>query len=368
MTLTLDVQSQLKDLSDSLSDVLQAAGAFHGFTQIVIEGTSFPNLTPEQAQAAPNAAADLADLQNDLEAAQGHSLTWVNEIAPDITILPQAFINLATFVSIWEPQASSLDQKGIIATLQSTADKIGAEATKLNALADRVQTLQAKIAVDAENFSDKHAAFAELEKLDADSLAATKKALDNIKALIQQESETIDLDLLDANQKLEAATEILKAGKEAEGEGSEWVKMAAVIIGEVLIFIAEKDIDEALANIQARLDNAQKEAQYQVAFSVLTFQLVALQNANSSLASLNSDVADVHTAIADTAQWLLARQQDLNTIIAAGAPSTDINDISLKAYAKAWQTLGTAGNNWQTLEISKPISNEVSLAGFDTEA
>jgi hypothetical protein len=364
MALDFDEKEELAALGNSLKVVLDAGGAFMGLTKVIIQGTSFPDLTPEQAKAAPNAAADLGDLQGCLETAQGHAITWINSLAPEITILPQAFINISSFVDQWAPRIGNLDKKGILDVLKSTSAKIGAEAIKLNSLSTMCAGLQGKLAVDAGNFSETHASFADLEKLDSANLTATKAALAKIKALIAQESATIKVDLSDANQNLETATEVLKAGKEAEGEGSEWVKMAAVVIGLVFIIIAQGQIGDALANIDQRLKNAQKEAQYQVNFTQLTLQLLALQNANTTLASLNSDVTAVQQILSAGETWLLARQKDLDAIVAAGAPAPDVSSASLKAYADAWRNLSTAGNNWQRIEAGKPVSNEVSLAGF----
>lgn len=347
--------------------MIEAGGAFNSINQVIIRGTSFPNLTPKQAKAAPNAAADVAELQKNIADARAHSLTWVNDLAPDITNLPQAFINAGTFAATWQPKAATLSHEEILRILGRQSDLLGAQAKTLIDLAAGVLGLQQKISIDAQNFSDKHAAFAELEQLDSASLTAMKAALDKITALIAQESNTINVDLTKAGQNFDTASAVMEAGEKAKGEAGEIVKMAAVIIGVVLIIIADKEIEEALANIQQRLANAQKQEQYQINFTELTLQLVALQTAKNALASLSSEVADVHKVLTDAAQWFLDRQSDLKAIIAAGAPSSEVNDISLKTYANSWQTLQTAGTNWQLMEAGKPDTTHIKLAGFSAK-
>lgn len=365
MALRFDEKVQLAALAAALQDVLEAQGASFALEKVVMRGLSFPALTAEQAATAPNAQADLDELQKELENAQKHSLTWQNDIAPNITVLPQAFINVNAYVQAWRPVMSTMSKDQLIELLQATSSKIGAQVETLSGVSAAVAALRQKVVVDAGDFSEKHASFAELEKLDEKNLTATLAVIAKLKALIAKDNDTITADMLDANQNIELAVAIMKAGKEAKGKGSDWIKIAAVIVGEVFLFKANSEIEETLKLIGERLAAAELESENEINFTEVTVQLAAMHNASAALASFDGELTDVEVLFSAATQWFLDRQKDLTAIITAGALNSEINEISMMAYANQWLTLSTASGNWQMMEIAKPIVHEISLAGFD---
>lgn len=367
MALRFDTKEELQAMNKAYKDVLLARASISALDTVIIEGTGLPDLTAEQKKAAPNYGADLKELQNNLITAVANGLVWSNTIEPDVTILPQSYLNIRAYVNAWEPNISKLSHTDKITTLTSQAQRLGSEATKFEAFAAQVCSLSEKVKTDAQNFSDAHAAFAEIEKLDTQNLEATAKAIAELKAMIAKEGEEIEVNLEDAEKLIEVAKGIMEAGEKVKTgtEGDEIAKMLAVTVGVILIGVGEGKIDEALKQIHKRLADATKEVKYQMNLTALTLQLLALQTARSTLGTMSDDIADVQQVFTRAAAWYRARQQDIQVILDAGAPSNEIDEVSLRAYAKSWEQLANAGSAWQVREISAPTTFKVPLAPFD---
>lgn len=367
MALRFSEKAELTAMSSAFKDVLLARAAIVGLDDIIIQGTGFPALTPEQEKAAPNHVQDLQELENALNTAVSNGLTWSNDIEPHITILPQSYQNVFAYVQQWRPAITKMAHADKVTTLQGQVSRLSSEAKTLEDFAANVAKLQTKVGADAVNFSKKHAAFAELEKLDSDSIEKTVAAIAKVKALVEKESKTIDVDLTDAKKMIEIAKGIMEAGEKVKTgtEADEIAKVLAVTVGVILIGIAEGKIDEALKNIEERVTNATKEAVYEMNLTALTLQLIALQTAHSAIAGLASDISDINAVFVTAAKWFRARQKDIQDILDAGAPSNEIDEVSLLAYANAWGDLSKAGQNWQRQEIGSPTTFKVPLAQFD---
>ncbi len=367
MPLRFDEKKEVAALNEAFKDILLARAAIMGLDDVVIEGIGFPALTPEQKKAAPDPEKDLQILNAHLKAATMHGLTWSNDIEPYLTKLPQSFLNINAYVQAWMPAISKLSHAEKIGVLDAQAQHLDAQAKDLDEFSAKIASLSDKIVADAANFSEANKAFSELEKLDQQNLEATATAIAKVKELIDQESEKITVDLNDAENLIEIAKGVMEAGEKVKTgtEGDEIAKMLAVTVGVILIGIGEGKIDDALKTIHERLANAAKESVYEMNFTALTLQLLALQTARTSLAGLSSDIKDVYQMVDGTAVWYRARAKDLQDIIAAGAPSNEIDEVSLKAYANSWVTLSKIAQNWQTREISSAINFKVALAPFD---
>lgn len=367
MALRFSKKEETTAMSKAFKDVLVARASIGSLDNVIIKGTGFPALTPEQQQAAPNHVQDLQEMQDALNAAVANGLTWANEIEPTVTILPQAYQNVFAFVKNWRSSISGLSHADKVITLQGQADRLSNEATKLDAFASKICQLNTKIDADAVNFSDKRAAFSALEQLDKESIEATVAAIAKVKVLIEEESKTIKVDLSDAENMIEIAKGVMEAGEKVKTgtEADEFAKIIAVTVGLILIGIAEGKIDEALENIKARVADASKEAVFEMNLSALTLQLIGLQTAHSVIATLCSDLRDVHQVFMNAAKWFRDREEDILAILNAGAPSTEIDEVSLMAYASAWEDLSKAGLNWQNSEASASTTFKVALVPFD---
>lgn len=367
MALRFSEKDELSAMSGAFKDVLIARASVVGMDDVVIKGIGFPKLTPEQQKAAPNHEQDLQEMEAALVTAVANALTWSNDIEPDVTILPQAYQNIFAFIKGWRPVISTMKYTDKVEILQAQRERLLEESTKLEAFGHKVAVLQNKVATDAENFSEKHAAFADLEKLDAESITATVAAIAKIKAIIAAESKTIEVDLTDAKKMIEVAKGIMEAGEKVKTgtEADELAKVLAVTVGVILIGIAEGKIDEALKTIGERLANAAKEVGLEINLSALTLQLLALQTAHNAIAGLATDLEDIAKVFLRAAAWFRARATDVQQILNEGAQSREIDEVSLMAYANAWEDLSKAGLNWQHYEVDTPATFKVPLAPFD---
>ena len=240
---------------------------------------------------------------------------------------------------------------------------IDQQTSSLSVLLTALQKLRTAVANDATNFSNKHASFRQLEEIDKENLASARTTLDKIKLMINQFNQEIDVDTIKAEKDLALASNAMKYGKMFGTPG----KILGLTIGLVFIANATFAIDDLLATIDRRLEQAEKEGEYELEMTSLTVQLISLETASSALSSLVDEIDDLIASLQATIAGWNTDKEKVSAVISDLEGYQPINSIlsqfDLGRTQAEWDEIRVFATKWQTVEISPKATNELMLGG-----
>lgn len=366
--LSFDVEAAKAQLTRLFRARLLAQGATYNLFNVDLSEVDFTDLAGEEGPVKVENSADLvAELVQDLAAAKATGQDWLNDGMPDLTAAAQAVIDYA---SRWdnaiplvlaelrrdEPDRTTLGElfAGLASAAQHQVGVISPLATEVRAFRDRVAT-------SAADFSRNHLPFRQLEDLDVTDLAAARTTIEQIRSAIAGLSEEIDLDMITAERDLAIASNAMKYGGKLGNPG----KILGLTIGLVFIVSATFAIDDLLSAVDARLAQAQEEADYQLEMTLLTAQLISLEVASGALATLTDQVGELVDALDATLTGWRTDAAELAAVVGAldsSAPvSSVVNLFDLGQTQAEWSELATFATKWQTMEVASRPANAVVL-------
>ncbi len=364
-TLTFDVEAAKAQLTQVFSDRIDAQGSVYNILNVDIEDVTFDDLE----QKLPNQDQLLAEMKGDLKTAQSDGEQWFNEVQPLLTIIPQAAINYAslwnnTIPLVLTQLRQSPPDRGQLQTLfLGLNNSIDEQTASLGKLMTSLQSIRTAQASDAANFSDKHASFQQLESIDKENLASARATLDQIKKMVDQYDEEIDVDTITAEKDLALASNAMKYGNKLGKPG----KILGLTIGLIFIVSASFAIDDLLATIDQRLAEAEKAGEYELEITLLNAQLVALETASSALSSLVGELDDLIASLQATIDGWNSDGNAISAIIAdlQGDEPIDsiINQFDLGRTQGQWDEIRVFAGKWQTMEVSPKAANVLTLGG-----
>lgn len=96
-TFAIDVKKTKDDLASYVNAKTVVSSYVTALTNTDISGVTFKDLPSDLKKQLPaDPKTILATLQKELKTARGHGMTWLNDIEPDLTKIPQAIINYNT--------------------------------------------------------------------------------------------------------------------------------------------------------------------------------------------------------------------------------------------------------------------------------
>ena len=96
-TFAIDVKKTKDDLASYVNAKTVVSSYVTALTNTDISGVTFKDLPSDLKKQLPaDPKTILANLQKELKTARGHGMTWLNDIEPDLTKIPQAIINYNT--------------------------------------------------------------------------------------------------------------------------------------------------------------------------------------------------------------------------------------------------------------------------------
>lgn len=361
--LSFDVETAKEQLTQIFRDRISAQGSVYNVLNVDLEDISFSGLEEKIA----NQDQLIADLKADLKSAKTDGQNWFNDVQPQLTQIPQAAINYA---SLWnntipmvleelakpEPDRDRLEQ-----LFQGLYNSAMAQVGSLSDLMKIIKSTRDEAATDANNFSQNHSSFQQLEDLDKENLAAARTTLAKINAMIAQYNQQIEVDTIKAEKDLAIASNAMKYGGKFGKPG----KILGLTIGLIFIVSATMAIDDLLAAVDARLQEAQEQGEYDLEMTSLTTQLISLEAASAALAALVAEFDDLIASLQGTIDGWDADAKVLATIIddlQGDAPISGIlSQFDLGETQAEWDDLRVFATKWQTMEVSPAASNDIIL-------
>lgn len=361
--LSFDVEAAKAQLTQVFRDRLSAQGSFYGVLNVDIEDVDFAGI-PDPI---PDQAALVAQLKADLALAQGHVQNWFNTIQPQLTLVPQASIN---FAAVWntaipailaELRQTEPDRAMLAELFAALEDSSNEQLASLKPLLTTLEGVQTSFAADAANFSAKHEPFKALEALEAETMATARTQLAKAQTLIASLNQEIDVDIIKAEKDLAMASNAMKYG----GKLGKIGKILGLTIGLIFIVSATFVIDDLIAAVDQRLAEAEQKGEIELELTLLTAQLLALENASSALAGAVADLDDIHVSLSATVKGWADNSAVLGQIVADLKGDTPINDIinqfDLGRTQAEWDDVSAFGTKWQSMEVSPRAANDIVL-------
>lgn len=366
ISLKFDVESAKQQLTQVFSDRVDAQGAVYNVLNVNISDPSLDKMLSDQS-------ATLAAMRTDLQTAQTNGQDWLNNIQPNLTVIPQATINYAAAwnstipLILAEMDKSNPDRDVLQSLFQGLNDSIHEQTTTLTPLLTTLQNFKTEQVTNADNFSNKNENFNELEEAEKSGLEAARAALEKIDAIIDSYTEEIDVDLVSAEKDLEIASIAGEVGGilGKAGEGGEVVEALSLIVRLSFIISATFSIDEALSLINQRLQAAQEAGEYKLEMNLLTAQLINLNTASSALSSLVQELADLIGSLQTTIDIWNKEATAIGSVVSALGGTSPVNSIldkfDLGQTQAEWDELSTFATKWQTIEVSPRAHANVTL-------
>jgi signal transduction histidine kinase len=363
--LAFDVEGAKAQLTQVFRDRLSAQGSVWNLENVNIEDVTFDDLKDK----IPNQDQLVADLKACLATAKTHGLTWSNEVQPQLTVVPQAAIN---FASTWNNAVSLiLDFVQGSQSPESTAkliqlfgglnDRVQAQITDLQNLTTTLQTMRKSVAADADNFSNNHASFQQLEAFDKENIHDIRVKLASLKLSIDALNQEISVENIKAEDDISIASNAMKYGGKLGRPG----KIIGLTIGLIFIVMASVAIDELISAVNQRLQEEQAKAEYQFEMTLLAIQLLALEAASSALSGLVADLDDLIASIQQNINGWTLLSSNLTGIasgLQAGQPVSQVVSLfDLGRTQGEWDELLNFATKWQNMEIASRASNDLIL-------
>jgi hypothetical protein len=367
--LSFDVEAAKGQLTRLFRDRVSAQGAVYNVLNVDLEDVDFTGIP----QPIPNQAQLVADMKGDLQAAKTHGQRWFNDVQPMLTAAPQAAINYA---ALWnaeiptvlaELQKVSPDRRVLQALFQGMQGRIDQQVQNLAGLMSALKSIRIDVAGDATNFSSNHAPFQQLENTDKASLTAARNTLAQLKMMIDQYNQEIEVDTIKAEQDIAIASNAMKYGGKLGKPG----KIVGLTIGLIFIVAANMAIDDLLSAIDRRLADAQQAGEYELELTLLTAQLVSLETASSALASLVSELDDMIASLQQTIDGWNSEGAAIAAVVTGLQGDAPVNNIvsqfDLGKTQAEWDDLSAFATKWQSIEVSPAAANDLILTGPDSE-
>ncbi|MPY24512.1 HBL/NHE enterotoxin family protein [Shewanella psychropiezotolerans] len=364
-TLTFDVEAEKSQLTQIFIDRIATQGSIFNVLNVNINDVLFDDVTKK----IHNQDKLLSDMKNDLIIAKKDGENWFNETQPQLTFVPQAAIN---FASQWNASISTIlsivrqsspNRSELAAIFGGFKDKIDEQLLTLTSLMSHLVAAKTDLSADANNFSNKHLSFKQLEEIDKENLAAVRIKLNQVKAMVAQYNCRIDVDTIKANKELAIASNAMKYGKKLGNPG----KVVGLTIGLIFIVSAVETIDDLLATVDNRFNEEQKEGKYEMDMSFLSAQLLALETASSALAGFVTQVEDMISSLQKTIDGWQRESAVMVAIIADLNGVTPVNEIinefDLGKTAQQWDEISIFAAKWQHAEVSPAGHNDLVLGG-----
>lgn len=365
--LSFDVEAAKEQLTQVYRDRISAQGAVYNVLNVDIEEIDFTGIP----QPIPDQDKLVAEMKADLKTAQTNGQQWFNEVQPHLTFIPQAAINYATLwnetipVVLEQLRQPSPDRASLSDLFQNLKLSIDEQTKTLNDLLSSLQTIRNAVATDASNFSSKHEPFKQLEDLDKENLTAARTTLDRIKLMIDQYNQEIEVDIIKAEKDLALASNAMKYGGKLGKAG----KIIGLTIGLIFIVSATFAIDDLISAVNQRLADAQKAGEYELELTLLTTQLISLESASSTLASLVTELDDILGSLQETLAGWNTEGATLSKIVSElqGDQPVDsiLSQFDLGKTQAQWDELRVFATKWQSMEVSPKATNDIILGGND---
>lgn len=364
-SLTFDVEAAKTQLTQIFIDRIATQGSIYNVLNVNINDVLFDDVTHK----IPNQDKLLSEMKADLNIAKRNGEVWFNESQPQLTVIPQAAINIA---SQWNSSISLIlknirqpkpDRAELAALFSGFKGKIDEQITTLNNLMDHLKRSEKKLSADANNFSNKHSSFKQLEDIDKENLTAVRLKLNEVKAMVLALNQRIDVDTIKAEQDLAIASNAMKYGGKLGKPG----KVVGLTIGLVFIVSAVGSIDDLLSSINQRFIEEQKAGKYELDISLLSAQLLALETASAALAHFVVQSEDIILSLQKSIEnWQRESELMGNIITDLSGPvpvNEIINEFDLGKTAQQWDELSIFATKWQKAEVSPGAHNRLVLAG-----
>src|ERR1051325_62943 len=366
--LKFDVEAAKEQLTQVFRDRISAQGSVYNLQNVNIEDVAFAELQEKIA----NQDALIADMKTDLAQAQTDGGQWFNDVQPGLTAIPQAAINYATLwnqvipIVLDELKKTEPDRQKLQQLFGGLKDRIAEQIASLNTLMTSLKAIQTSVTTDAANFSTNHAPFQQLEDLDKENIAAARTTLAQIKAMIAEYNEDIEVDTIKAEKDLAIASNAMKYGGKLGKPG----KIVGLTIGLIFIVSATFAIDDLLAAVDSQLEEAEKEGKYDLLLTSLSAQLIALETASSALADSVQEIGDMISSLQETIDGWNDESNNLAAVISdlqGDQPvSLIINLFDLGQTQAQYDELRIFATKWQTMEVSPKATNDLVLGDTDT--
>ncbi|HQU84538.1 MAG TPA: HBL/NHE enterotoxin family protein [Pyrinomonadaceae bacterium] len=361
--LSFDVEAAKEQLTQVFRDRISAQGSVYNVLNVDLKDITFSELEEK----IENQDELIAAMQTALATAKTHCQSWFNDVQPNLTQIPQAAINYGTLwnntipLVLDELKNSDPDRETLQKLFGGLQASIGQQLSTLGGVMSSLKAIESSISADANNFSDNYSPFQQLESLDKDDLAAARTTLAQINTMIAQYDQDIEVDTIKAQKDLSMASNAMKYG----GKFGDAGKILGLTIGLIFIVSASMDINALLSAVNARLQKAQEEGEYELEMTSLTVQLVSLETASSALTSLVDELDDVINSLQETIDGWNSDSTALGDIISdlqgTDPVSTILSQFDLGMTQAEWDDLSAFSTKWQSMEVSPAASNDIVL-------
>jgi oligoribonuclease (3'-5' exoribonuclease) len=356
--LTINVEALKGKLADYAGDELLGRGSANCVLNLDIEKVMF------KEQDIDNKEEKLNTVKANLAIARKNSMDWLNNIEPELTNIPQGFINYASYFATVIPQIrqelenETPQSRGILKKIFSgLSDQADIQKKTLDALKTSILATAKKIKTDSLNFSDSNQVFADLEAQDEKNLKTAKQVVQNLSELIDKHNRDITAKMIKEEEDLTIADIVISAGG-VLGHLGEPIEALGLAIGLVFIVCAGMLISDLQAEIEEEFREAQEEEEYKLIITQLTEQLLALHAASSSLKSMTETIDSLDTSIQGIlGHWDSIQTTNQSAITALDDDSQPINDIigefNLGRASAEWEEANNFAVKMQALPISR---------------
>jgi hypothetical protein len=356
--LTINVETLKGKLADYTGDALLAKGSSNCVLSLDIEKVMF------KEQDIKNKDAKLKTVKDNLAIARQDCMEWLNNVEPKTAKIPQGFINYATLFASAIPQIrheleneSKSSRKILKSLFQGFNKNVSTQRDTLAGFLNTIKGTAAKLAIDADNFSESNQAFKELEDVDEKNFKTAQKVIANLSALIDQHNKDITAKMIKEEEDLTIADISIAAGGDI---GHLWEPLEAIGLAVGLVFIvsAGLTIIELEGEIEEEFREAQKQVEYKLIITQLTEQLLCLHTASSSLHSLTDTITSLQADIEQILDhWNLIFDVNQSALTALDDDSQKLTDIfsefNLGRASAEWEEVNNFSLKMQDLPISQ---------------
>jgi predicted nucleic acid-binding Zn-ribbon protein len=311
-TFAFDVKKTKDDLASYVNAKTVVSSYVTALTNTDISGVTFKDLPSDlkkQLPEDPNTI--LTKLKGELKTAQGHGMTWLNDIEPDLTKIPQAIINYNTqFQKEYNVMMPLIDalidnpkdakkRKELTDLFKGLLKKLNTEEQSIVGEMDLIKQFNTDIHGDSLNFSSANKDFDAIRTWEEENLKTLKKALANIETAIKGLTAEVTATAIAAGVSLA----VIGTGLVLIATGGE----VKPIIGAVVCVVGMVGVGLSVAFLITSINNLVQEesekSKDELEISLLTQQVTALdtvEKVTGGLVDKSQEAAQAVQIILDT--------------------------------------------------------------------
>ncbi|WP_027179763.1 HBL/NHE enterotoxin family protein [Maridesulfovibrio bastinii] len=298
VNLDLDIDNSQDDLAEYQNAKTVVTSYVQALNNTDISGVAFQHLPEKLQKELPADPKDiLATLRTELDAAKEHGMNWSNNIAPDLTAIPQGLINYGTtFQTLYEtmrpilvylidnPEAPDYKKKkddvikyfkGLLETLEDQKSAIDAER-------EDIEQFNTDINVDSSNFSSRNQDFEVIRQFEEDNIKILNDEIKALNSIIDSLNTEITATAISAG----ASVGVCAAGIGLIATGGTVKPIVGAVVLVVGMVGVGLSVGFLISAINEKTEEQSKLSKDKLEVSLLTQQCVALTSVETALSTL----------------------------------------------------------------------------------